>query len=213
TSTGTSDARTGVILQDAGIGFILVIDRRRDKWTSVKASVLRIAASFPANLQLVLVLRPTGFFQRTLSDIAFKFNRDDFKMKVPVIMLSSVPDLHGYIDKSQLTEDLGGTLDYCHSRWLCQRTAIESFALMVKQTAQMLQSFGTELAETELPNDVQSTSSVLCAHTEKKDKAKVHGGCSGWKLWGALVSRKLRGAPVGSCGGSFVPAGVCVSST
>uniref|UniRef100_A0A8C9J4V0 Guanine nucleotide exchange factor DBS n=1 Tax=Piliocolobus tephrosceles TaxID=591936 RepID=A0A8C9J4V0_9PRIM len=120
-------------LQDAGIGFILVIDRRRDKWTSVKASVLRIAASFPANLQLVLVLRPTGFFQRTLSDIAFKFNRDDFKMKVP---------------------------------------AIESFALMVKQTAQMLQSFGTELAETELPNDVQSTSSVLCAHTEKKDKAK-----------------------------------------
>nr|XP_054303011.1 guanine nucleotide exchange factor DBS isoform X9 [Pongo pygmaeus] len=172
TSTGTSDARTSVILQDAGIGFILVIDRRRDKWTSVKASVLRIAASFPANLQLVLVLRPTGFFQRTLSDIAFKFNRDDFKMKVPVIMLSSVPDLHGYIDKSQLTEDLGGTLDYCHSRWLCQRTAIESFALMVKQTAQMLQSFGTELAETELPNDVQSTSSVLCAHTEKKDKAK-----------------------------------------
>lgn len=51
--------------------------------------------------------------------------------------------------------------------------AIESFAVMVKQTAQMLQSFGTELAETELPNDVQSTSSVLCAHTEKKDKAKV----------------------------------------
>ncbi|XP_016068364.1 PREDICTED: guanine nucleotide exchange factor DBS isoform X1 [Miniopterus natalensis] len=159
-------------LQDAGIGFILVIDRRQDKWTSVKASVLRIAASFPANLQLVLVLRPTGFFQRTLSDLAFKFNRDDFKMKVPVIMLSSVPELHSYIDKSQLTEDLGGTLDYCHTRWLCHRTAIESFALMVKQTAQMLQSFGTELAETELPNDVQSTSSVLCAHTEKKDKAK-----------------------------------------
>uniref|UniRef100_A0A673UCG6 MCF.2 cell line derived transforming sequence like n=1 Tax=Suricata suricatta TaxID=37032 RepID=A0A673UCG6_SURSU len=159
-------------LQDAGVGFILVIDRRQDKWTSVKASVLRIAASFPANLQLVLVLRPTGFFQRTLSDLAFKFNRDDFKMKVPVIMLSSVPELHSYIDKSQLTEDLGGTLDYCHTRWLCHRTAIEGFALMVKQTAQMLQAFGTELAETELPNDVQSTSSVLCAHTEKKDKAK-----------------------------------------
>lgn len=51
--------------------------------------------------------------------------------------------------------------------------AIESFALMVKQTAQMLQSFGTELAETELPNDVQSTSSVLSTHTQKKDKAKV----------------------------------------
>ncbi|XP_056662826.1 guanine nucleotide exchange factor DBS isoform X31 [Monodelphis domestica] len=157
-------------LQDTGIGFILVIDRRQDKWTSVKASVLRIAASFPGNLQLVLVLRPTGFLQRTLSDIAFKFNRDEFKMKI--IMLSSVPELQSYIDKTQLTEDLGGTLDYCHSRWLSHRTAIESFAVMVKQTAQMLQSFGTELAETELPNDVQSTSSILSAHTEKKGKMK-----------------------------------------
>ena len=32
-------------LRDAGIGFILVIDRRQDKWTSVKASILRIAVS------------------------------------------------------------------------------------------------------------------------------------------------------------------------
>ncbi|KAI4581646.1 hypothetical protein MJG53_010089 [Ovis ammon polii x Ovis aries] len=141
-------------------------------WTPDGARPVSPQASFPANLQLVLVLRPTGFFQRTLSDLAFRFNRDDFKMKVPVIMLSSVPELHGYIDKSQLTEDLGGTLAYCHSRWLCHRTAIESFALLVKQTAQMLQAFGTELAETELPNDVQSTSSVLLAHTEKKHRAK-----------------------------------------
>jgi len=51
--------------------------------------------------------------------------------------------------------------------------AIEGFAQKVKQTAQILQSFGTELAETELPNDVQSTSSLLATHTEKKDKIKV----------------------------------------
>ncbi|XP_042717360.2 guanine nucleotide exchange factor DBS isoform X26 [Chrysemys picta bellii] len=93
-------------------------------------------------------------------------------MKVPIIMLGSVTELHGYVDKTQLTEDLGGTLDYCHNRWLSHRTAIESFALMVKETAQMLQSFGTELAETELPNDVQSTSSLLATHSEKKDKMK-----------------------------------------
>ena len=109
-------------LRDAGIGFILVIDRRQDKWTSVKASILRIAASFPGNLQLVLVLRPTGLIHRALSDIAFKFNRDEFKMKVPIIMLGSVSELQGYIDKTQLTEDLGGTLDYCHNRWLSLRT-------------------------------------------------------------------------------------------
>ncbi|XP_044139963.1 guanine nucleotide exchange factor DBS isoform X6 [Bufo gargarizans] len=159
-------------LQDAGIGFILVIDRRQDKWASVKASILRIAASFPGNLQLVIVLRPTAFFQRALSDFALKFNKDDFKMKVPIIMLNSAAELQNYIDKSQLTEDLGGTLHYCHTNWLLHRTAIENFAVRVKQTAQILQSFGTELAETELPNDVTTTSSLLAVHTEKKDKMK-----------------------------------------
>uniref|UniRef100_A0A673LRN1 Guanine nucleotide exchange factor DBS-like n=1 Tax=Sinocyclocheilus rhinocerous TaxID=307959 RepID=A0A673LRN1_9TELE len=96
-------------------------------------------------------------FQRTISDIFFKLNKDEFKMKVPVIMLSSVTELHSYIDRTQLTQELGGTQEYCHEKWISHRTAIEGFALMVKKTAQTLQSFGTELAETELPNDVEAT--------------------------------------------------------
>ncbi|KAG8452119.1 hypothetical protein GDO86_004059 [Hymenochirus boettgeri] len=160
------------ILQDTGIGFILVIDRRLDKWLSVKASILRIAASFPGNLQLVIVLRPSGILQRAISEVAFKLNKDDFKIKVPIIMLNSATELHNYIDKCQLTQDLGGTLDYCHENWILHRTAIENFAVMVKQTAQRLQSFGTELAETEFPNDVSSTNSLLLAHIEKKETMK-----------------------------------------
>ncbi|XP_056099756.1 guanine nucleotide exchange factor DBS isoform X6 [Rhinichthys klamathensis goyatoka] len=93
-------------------------------------------------------------------------------MKVPVIMLSSVTELHSYIDRTQLTQELGGTQEYCHEKWISHRTAIEGFALMVKKTAQTLQSFGTELAETELPNDVEATSNLLTIHTEKKDKMK-----------------------------------------
>ncbi|KAJ8253463.1 hypothetical protein GJAV_G00213220 [Gymnothorax javanicus] len=159
-------------LAAAGVGFILVIDRRQDKWTSVKGTLLRIAGSFPGNLQLVLVLRPAALLQRALSDIFFKFNKDEFKMKVPVIMLSSVTELHAYIDPTQLTRELGGTQNYSHEKWISHRTAIEGFALMVKKTAQVLQSFGAELAETELPNDVQATTSLLGAHTERKNMMK-----------------------------------------
>uniref|UniRef100_A0A4W5PRV7 MCF.2 cell line derived transforming sequence like n=1 Tax=Hucho hucho TaxID=62062 RepID=A0A4W5PRV7_9TELE len=156
----------------SGVGFILVIDRRQDRWTAVKGTLLRIAGSFPVNLQLVLVLRPSTLFQRTLSDIFFKFNRDELKMKVPVVMLSSVTELHAYIDRTQLPQELGGTQDYCHDTWISHRTAIEAFALMVKTTAQTLQSFGTELAETELPNEAQATSNLLATHTEKKGQMK-----------------------------------------
>ncbi|KAI1235960.1 hypothetical protein IHE44_0002053 [Lamprotornis superbus] len=140
-------------LEAASIGFIIIIDRRRDKWSAVKASLTRIAGAFPGNLQLVFVLRPSRFIQRAIADIGIKLYRDDFKMKVPIIMLNSVSDLHGYIDKSQLTRELGGTLEYGHSQWIHHRTAIENFAMTVKSTAQMLQTFGTDLAETELPND------------------------------------------------------------
>ncbi|XP_076839378.1 guanine nucleotide exchange factor DBS isoform X4 [Brachyhypopomus gauderio] len=159
-------------LSASGVGFILIIDRRQDRWASVKGTLLRIAGSFPGNLQLVLVLRPTTLLQRTLSNILFNFSKDEFKMKVPVIMLSSVTELHSYIDRTQLTQELGGTQEYCHEKWISHRTAIEGFALMVKTTAQTLQAFGTELAETELPNDVQATSNLLNAHTEKKEKMK-----------------------------------------
>ncbi|POI36225.1 hypothetical protein CIB84_000024 [Bambusicola thoracicus] len=216
-------------LEAASIGFIIIIDRRRDKWSAVKASLTRIAGAFPGNLQLVFVLRPSRFIQRAIADIGIKLYRDDFKMKVPVsmdffgpcvclistsavlrlvelyhghlclrqtqilgtviegliislcplcldlfqiIMLNSVSDLHGYIDKCQLTRELGGTLEYGHSQWIHHRTAIENFAMTVKTTAQMLQTFGTDLAETELPNDVQCTEELLSAHTDHHSKLK-----------------------------------------
>ncbi|XP_063323832.1 guanine nucleotide exchange factor DBS isoform X3 [Pelmatolapia mariae] len=159
-------------LDAASIGFIIIIDRRKDKWSSVKASLSRIAGAFPGNLQLVLVLRPSRFFQKHIADIGIKLHKDDFKMKVPIVMLNSLSDLHGYVDKNQLTRELGGNLEYCHSQWIHHRTAIENFAMTVKTTAQMLQKFGTDLAETELPNDVQCTKDLLTAHTDKHNNLK-----------------------------------------
>ncbi|XP_068612646.1 guanine nucleotide exchange factor DBS [Brachionichthys hirsutus] len=154
----------------SGVGFILVIDRRLDRWAAVRAALLRLAGSFPGILHLVLVLRPTTFLQRTLSDFLFKFSKDEFKMKV--VMLSSVTELHAYIDPGQLTTELGGTREYRHDGWISHRTAIEAFALMVKTTALTLQAFGTELAETELPNDAEATGKLLHGHTLKKGRMK-----------------------------------------
>uniref|UniRef100_A0A3Q3VLJ6 Uncharacterized protein n=1 Tax=Mola mola TaxID=94237 RepID=A0A3Q3VLJ6_MOLML len=128
--------------------------------------------SFPGNLHLVLVLRPTSFFHRTMTDIGFRFSQEDFMLKMPVVMLSSVTDLLRYIDENQLTSEFGGTLDYCHSDWIVLRTAIESFAVTVKDIAQMLQSFGTELAETELPDEGKAIECLLESHTEKYRKLK-----------------------------------------
>nr|XP_031537925.1 probable guanine nucleotide exchange factor MCF2L2 isoform X4 [Vicugna pacos] len=127
-------------VEAASIGFIIVIDRRRDKWSSIKASLTRIAVAFPGNLQLIFILRPSCFIQRTFTDIGIKFYRDEFKMKVP---------------------------------------AIENFALALKTTAQMLQTFGACLATTELPRGVPSSEDLLMSHTRQRgqlqDKLKLLG--------------------------------------
>ncbi|XP_033616150.1 proto-oncogene DBL isoform X15 [Fukomys damarensis] len=108
--------------------FTLIVDRRLDTWSSLKISLQKISASFPGNLHLILVLRPTSFLQRTFTDIGFRFSQEEFMLKLP---------------------------------------AIESFALTVKEMAQMLQSFGTELAESELPDDMPSIQETLALRAER----------------------------------------------
>ncbi|XP_051035088.1 proto-oncogene DBL [Phodopus roborovskii] len=147
--------------------FTVILDRRLDTWSSLKISLQKISASFPGSLHLVLVLRPTSFLQRTFTDIGFRFSQEDFMLKLPVVMLSSVSDLLTYIDDKQLTPELGGTLQYCHSEWIIFRNAIEKFAITVKEMAQMLQSFGTELAEADLPDDIPSIEEILAVHAER----------------------------------------------
>lgn len=46
-------------------------------------------ASFPGNLHLVLVLRPTSFFQRTVTDLGFRFSQEDFMLKMPVWLITT----------------------------------------------------------------------------------------------------------------------------
>lgn len=43
-------------------------------------------------------------------------------MCLQIVMLNSLSDLHGYVDKGQLTRELGGSLEYCHSQWIHHRT-------------------------------------------------------------------------------------------
>uniref|UniRef100_A0A8C2K3D7 Proto-oncogene DBL-like n=1 Tax=Cyprinus carpio TaxID=7962 RepID=A0A8C2K3D7_CYPCA len=119
--------------------------------------------SFPGHLHLVLVLRPKTHLQTTGTDLGFRFSQEDFALKMPMVMLSSLTDLLRFIDENQLSSEFGGTLEECHSDWIVLQTAIESFAVTVKEIAQLLQTFGTELSEIELPDEA-SHITYFCKH-------------------------------------------------
>uniref|UniRef100_A0A671VM79 MCF.2 cell line derived transforming sequence b n=1 Tax=Sparus aurata TaxID=8175 RepID=A0A671VM79_SPAAU len=133
--------------------------------------------SFPGNLHLVLVLRPTGLLSSTPSpssstDLGFRFSQNDFLLKMPVVMLRSVGDLLRYIDENHLTSDFTAKVEYCQSDWIVLRTAIETFAVTVKEIAQLLQGFGSELSESELPDEASAIEFLLHSHTHRYRQMK-----------------------------------------
>ncbi|XP_061595511.1 proto-oncogene DBL isoform X1 [Cololabis saira] len=137
----------------------------------------RAATSFPGNLHLVLVLRPTGMSSSAPSpssstDLGFRFSQNDFLLKMPVVMLRSVSDLLRYIDENHLASDFTAKVEYCQSDWLVLRSSIETFAVTVKEIAQLLQRFGSELSETELPDEASAIEFLLHSHTHRYRQMK-----------------------------------------
>ncbi|XP_029704069.1 proto-oncogene DBL isoform X2 [Takifugu rubripes] len=133
--------------------------------------------SFPGNLHLILVLRPTGLSSTTPSpssstDLGFRFSQDDFLLKMPVVMLRSVGELLRYIDENHLASDFTAKVEYCQSDWIVLRTAIETFAVTVKEIAQVLQGFGSELSDTELPDEASTIEFLLHSHTHRYRQMK-----------------------------------------
>ncbi|XP_060941496.1 proto-oncogene DBL [Limanda limanda] len=137
----------------------------------------RAATSFPGNLHLVLVLHPSGLLSSAPSpssstDLGFRFSQDDFLLKMPVVMLRSVGELLRYIDENHLTSDFTAKVEYCQSDWIVLRTSIETFAVTVKEIAQLLQGFGSELSETELPDEANAIEFLLHSHTHRYRQMK-----------------------------------------
>ncbi|XP_065166036.1 guanine nucleotide exchange factor DBS-like isoform X2 [Atheta coriaria] len=146
-------------LQEADLGFHLIIDRRKDRWNSVKTVLLKISVYFPGLIHVVYVLRPESFFQKAISEVSNKLFKDDFKFRM--IVLGSAEELHEYVDITQLTPDLGGVLQYDHIGWIDQRVALEKFSTRTHEVSNALDDFTKKISETEFPNNVDSTQQLL----------------------------------------------------
>lgn len=138
-------------LQEADLGFNLIIDRRKDRWTSVKAVLLRISVSHQT------ISFHFNFLSISYFTIDFKFVRLVFSFqsyfpgiihvvyvlrpagffqkaisevsskffkedfKFRLMICSTLDDLFAHVERSQVTLDLGGELMYSHHEWIQQR--------------------------------------------------------------------------------------------
>ncbi|XP_055702828.1 guanine nucleotide exchange factor DBS isoform X3 [Phlebotomus papatasi] len=157
-------------LQEADLGFHLIVDRRKDRWTSVKSVLLKISVYFPGVVHVVYVVRPAGFFQKAISEVSSKFFKDEFRFRL--IVCSSLEELHDHISKTQLTSDLGGELTYSHHEWIQQRICLEKFSSLTHQVSCNLDSFIRSIHDTEFPNSVEATQKLLDEQGAEYEKLK-----------------------------------------
>ncbi|XP_039286746.1 guanine nucleotide exchange factor DBS [Nilaparvata lugens] len=135
-------------MHEADMGFVLVVDRRNDKWSSVKSALLKVSGYFPGLIHIVYVLRPSGFLQKAISEVSNKLFKEEFKFRV--VVCGCVEELHHFIEKSELTADLDGSMPYSHQQWIEQRIALEQFSCQTKAVSQSLDSFTQRLRDSTL---------------------------------------------------------------
>uniref|UniRef100_A0AC34QQV0 CRAL-TRIO domain-containing protein n=1 Tax=Panagrolaimus sp. JU765 TaxID=591449 RepID=A0AC34QQV0_9BILA len=182
-------------------GYVIIVDRRLDKWSSVRLLFTYLTNYFPEPIRVVFLLKPEGVLQRAL-EVGYRNFAENGKFKV-VLCQSSVElrhfiggdcltmdvggdlkynhlewvqhrmvKLRHFIGGDCLTMDVGGDLKYNHLEWVQHRMDIERMKSSAAVIAESLSEFGRCLRETELPNDVETTERILEAQTSEHDAIK-----------------------------------------
>ncbi|TKR81009.1 hypothetical protein L596_014959 [Steinernema carpocapsae] len=156
-------------LEETHKGYVLIIDRRMDKWSSVRTLFQFITSFFPNPLRVIFLLKPEGVLQRAL-EVGYRSFVDNYKYKV--ILCQNSLELRDFIAADRLTMDVGGLLKYNHLEWVQHRMDIERMKSSAAVIAESLSEFGRCLKETELPNDVETTERILEVQTGEHDAIK-----------------------------------------
>ncbi|KAI6231679.1 DH domain-containing protein [Aphelenchoides besseyi] len=150
-------------------GYVIVIDRRTDKWSSVRVLFSYLMNFFPQSVHVVFLLKPEGVLQRAL-EVGYRNFTENGKFNV--VSCQTVAELRQFVGSECLTMDVGGALKYNHLEWVQHRMDIERMKSSAAVIAESLSEFGRALRETELPNDVETTQRILEAQTAERDAIK-----------------------------------------
>ncbi|CAF0785478.1 unnamed protein product [Rotaria sordida] len=149
------------------LGFVIIIDRRSDRWMTVKSIMAYIEDYFPYSIQCIYLLRPNSWMQRALSRITIL---NEITCTHRLIVCRTLAELHEYLDASQLSKDLGGLIDFRLFEWIERRAAIEKLTQSIHELSEMLLVFIKQCDEIEFPNAVESTQQLLLQHSTQKNE-------------------------------------------
>ncbi|KAM8904892.1 kalirin-like isoform 3-T3 [Spinachia spinachia] len=143
-------------------GFTVVVDMRGSKWDSVKPVLRTLQESFSSNIHTVLLIKPDTFWQK------HKTNLGSAKLSFETSLVS-VEGLSRLVDPSQLTSDLGGSLEYDHVEWTELRLGLEEFTGAATQLLSQLEQLEAGLNRIPEPQDVDEARKLLEEHSRLRN--------------------------------------------
>ncbi|XP_076006203.1 kalirin-like [Genypterus blacodes] len=138
-------------------GFTVVVDMRGSKWDSVKPVLRTLQESFSSHIHTALLIKPDTFWQK------HKTNLGSAKLSFETSLVS-VEGLSRLVDPSQLTSDLGGSLEYDHVEWTELRLGLEEFSGAAAQLLAQLEQLEAGLARVPEAQDVEEARKLLEEH-------------------------------------------------
>ncbi|XP_068612674.1 kalirin-like [Brachionichthys hirsutus] len=142
--------------------FTVVVDMRGSKWDSVKPVLRTLQESFSSDIHTALLIKPDTFWQKhktNLGSAKFSFETS----------LVSVEGLSRLVDPSQLTSDLGGSLEYDHVEWTELRLGLEEFSGATTQLLAQLEQLEAGLSRVPEPQDVDEARKLLEEHSRLRN--------------------------------------------
>ncbi|XP_042899532.1 kalirin isoform X2 [Parasteatoda tepidariorum] len=176
------------------LGFSVVIDMRGTTWNTVKPILKVLQETFPIKIHTAYIIKPENFWQKQRTSLG------SAKYKFETSMIS-VETLSKYIDPSQLTSDLEGTLPYDHNLWIEIRLSVESFTWKGSDLLSRMEAVKEELTRNEFADDVSSSKAMIDSHATLKKKI-MQVPVEDIDMEGQQVLHKLSFATGGSSGGS-----------
>ncbi|XP_077959998.1 kalirin RhoGEF kinase b isoform X3 [Gasterosteus aculeatus] len=143
-------------------GFTVVVDMRGSKWDSVKPVLRTLQESFSSNIHTALLIKPDTFWQK------HKTNLGSAKLSFETSLVS-VEGLSRLVDPSQLTSDLGGSLEYDHVEWTELRLGLEEFTGAATQLLSQLEQLEAGLNRIPEPQDVDEARKLLEEHSRLRN--------------------------------------------
>lgn len=176
------------------LGFSVVVDMRGTTWNTVKPILKVLQESFPVKIHTAYIIKPENFWQKQRTSLG------SAKYKFETSMIA-VETLTKYIDPSQLTSDLDGTLNYDHNLWIELRLSLENFMWKANEVLGKMEAMKDDLSQNDFADDVPAAKAMIEDHSSAKKKI-MQIPVEDIGLEGQQVLHKLSYATGESCGGS-----------